>query len=108
MEGSLCLLPLLSGQAGPGQALVQIQREAVPGEAGAGALHDVLGGHRCGYVRALKGLVVMLEDLWSWSRVSLNWFITDSVGTQLWIDRTCRINLNYSGKLNLQKKNATC
>ena len=27
----------------------------------------------------------------------MSWAVTDSVGTQLWIDRTCRINLNYSG-----------
>ena len=27
----------------------------------------------------------------------MSWAVTDSVGTQLWIDRTCRVNLNYSG-----------
>ena len=27
----------------------------------------------------------------------MSWAITDSVGTQLWLDRTCRVNLNYSG-----------
>ena len=28
----------------------------------------------------------------------MSWAVTDSVGTQLWIDRTCRVNLNYSGR----------
>ena len=28
----------------------------------------------------------------------MSWAVTDSVGTQLWIDRTCRVNLNYSGE----------
>ena len=37
---------------------------------------------------------------WKISKVlyMMSWAVTDSVGTQLWIDRTCRVNLNYSGR----------
>ena len=31
------------------------------------------------------------------------WAVTESVQTQLWIDRTCRVNLNYSGWSSFQK-----
>ena len=27
----------------------------------------------------------------------MSYAVTDSVGTQLWLDRTCRVNLNYTG-----------
>ena len=31
----------------------------------------------------------------------MSWAVTESVSTQLWLDRACRVNLNLSGKLTL-------
>ena len=28
----------------------------------------------------------------------MSWAVTESVSTQLWLDRACRVNLNLSGK----------
>ena len=44
------------------------------------------------YMMQVLYMMYMMQVLYM-----MSYAVTDSVGTQLWLDRTCRVNLNYTG-----------